>query len=352
MYRKLAVLLVIVILLGVTGALAQPVRNADSQFSINLHALGDGEQSNVSVDVVQLLGIDEDGSYLIYADGLFFKAAADGLSGLLRYVDTSGLRSIDEFEPLAKGARGEKVIELQKALIKLGYLFGVADGDYGNQSMNAVMAFQRDVGLEQTGEADAMLQMLAISMASDEFVIDSSMDPKARFAAIADKVQVNMEPIYDSGMNLEYDAFEGTGFISDGVGIEYDASGAADIDQAVFTLKYGFAVREQNSGASTVTPVLNVSCLCARRPVMQNLLLKVGDQRVTLPVGELKNTLAGVRSEESCSIALDDQTLNLLLSAGDGLQLRIEAKYQSFDIVVPEENLAGVAEFARIALAL
>lgn len=54
---------------------------------------------------------------------------------------------------IRKGAKGAKVKELQENLIKLGYDCGPdgADGDFGNNTYNAVVKFQREHGCEVDG---------------------------------------------------------------------------------------------------------------------------------------------------------------------------------------------------------
>lgn len=54
---------------------------------------------------------------------------------------------------LRRGDIGADVVELQQALINRGYSCGVygADGEYGPDTWSAVIAFQRDKGLEQDG---------------------------------------------------------------------------------------------------------------------------------------------------------------------------------------------------------
>ena len=65
---------------------------------------------------------------------------------------------------LKKGASGSEVCNLQENLIYLGYNLGAwgADGDYGADTVNAVIKFQRDHGLVADGEAGP-LTMNAIS---------------------------------------------------------------------------------------------------------------------------------------------------------------------------------------------
>ena len=54
---------------------------------------------------------------------------------------------------LRKGSSGDYVKECQEILLKLGYNLGSygADGKYGNKTVEAVKAFQRDRGLDADG---------------------------------------------------------------------------------------------------------------------------------------------------------------------------------------------------------
>ena len=63
---------------------------------------------------------------------------------------------------LKKGSKGEAVKKLQQRLLDLGYKlpkYG-ADGDYGNETVAAVKAFQKDWGLKQDGIAGPETQKL------------------------------------------------------------------------------------------------------------------------------------------------------------------------------------------------
>lgn len=50
-----------------------------------------------------------------------------------------------------RGDRNDTVKEIQTMLIRLGYLSGNADGDFGKKTESAIISFQHDNGLEQTG---------------------------------------------------------------------------------------------------------------------------------------------------------------------------------------------------------
>ena len=52
------------------------------------------------------------------------------------------------------GDTGNEVASIQRKLIRLGYLDGMADGMYGGQTAMAVRSFQKDEGLRVTGEVN------------------------------------------------------------------------------------------------------------------------------------------------------------------------------------------------------
>ena len=68
-------------------------------------------------------------------------------------TDSSVLTAI-----LKKGSKGAAVQSLQEKLIVLGYLTGIADGVYGNATVAAVKAFQKDQGIASDGIAGASTQ--------------------------------------------------------------------------------------------------------------------------------------------------------------------------------------------------
>ena len=66
-------------------------------------------------------------------------------------------------ETLFNGCRGEKVRELQQALIDLGYLSGKADGIFGNKTEVAVRKFQKKNKLSADGLAGKKTLQLVLS---------------------------------------------------------------------------------------------------------------------------------------------------------------------------------------------
>ncbi len=66
----------------------------------------------------------------------------------------SQLETDSGFVSMNVGSKGSRVRELQEMLAELGYHTGSCDGDYGNQTVNSVIAFQRDNGLTASGSVD------------------------------------------------------------------------------------------------------------------------------------------------------------------------------------------------------
>lgn len=67
---------------------------------------------------------------------------------------------------LSKGSKGTQVKQMQNRLRTLGYIAEAADGDYGNNTVRSVKAFQKVAGIEVTGVADPLtLTMLYSSSA-------------------------------------------------------------------------------------------------------------------------------------------------------------------------------------------
>lgn len=71
------------------------------------------------------------------------------------------------------GNRGEKVRQLQQDLCSLGYMEErFMTGTYGDITRNAVIAFQRDHGIDQTGNAGPLTQRALSSLIEEKFGMD------------------------------------------------------------------------------------------------------------------------------------------------------------------------------------
>ncbi|MBR6184804.1 MAG: peptidoglycan-binding protein [Clostridia bacterium] len=65
-----------------------------------------------------------------------------------------------EWKTLKKGSSGAEVKKAQQALRELGYYQGKLDGNFSKAFEEAVIAFQADFGLEQTGKLDEETYLL------------------------------------------------------------------------------------------------------------------------------------------------------------------------------------------------
>jgi len=74
-----------------------------------------------------------------------------------------------QYSNLLPGSSGQAVRNLQNRLIELGYLSGVADGDYGSQTTAAIKRFQAALGLETTGITTGLLQELLYAPTAPTF---------------------------------------------------------------------------------------------------------------------------------------------------------------------------------------
>lgn len=336
-------------LLG-SGAMAVPVQY-QSPLTVTGVSAVDGATVSFTTQSLQLLGVNAEGNYLIYANQGFYTVAAEDATELTERLEPAVLENLPAITgraPIAKGAKGEDVVRLQQALIDLGYLEGTADGDFGGGTQRALQAYQADLGLAETGAADEGLFLL-ITSAKEQAV--APQEPSAQFSDIADVLEIDMEPIYNSGLTLEYDDMTGRGFISNGETYEYDLSGAADIDTYRLSVRFGLLVREAEDGSTTVQPAAEVGCLCVRRPVLTEMIMKSGANRGTADITELETVLEGVNCRETGVVLLNDKMVEALAGAAEAgeLKLRLNGRYNTFDIAIAPESLASVAKIGAVA---
>ena len=310
----------------------------------------------ISVQDFHLLSQLDDDCFLIFADGYYAVSEAE-MRDILAQLDAASVEALPDYEdlePVRLKSRGAAVKALQSALVAEGYLTGGADGSFGKKSQEAVSAFQEAMGLEATGEADALLQLLILSAGQEGVSIMSEYDPMMRYAAIKDRTTANLATAAELGLELDFDDISGSGTLFNDAIAVIDASGAADIDSYEITVQFVLKARRDAQDAVTVKPVVEIGCLCVRRPIMQEITLKSGDLRCTLPISNLKNELVGVMSEETGTAALNDDAVKLLLNAAEAgeLKLRIDCKYSAFDGEVEPEQLEAVSDIGKAAAGL
>lgn len=99
---------------------------------------------------------------------------------------------------LKTGSSGEAVVAYQKRLKELGYYDGDCAGKFGKATATATMAYQKDKGLPQTGEADAAtLQALEADAAARALAAEMAAQAKAQ-AVAAQRIEDAKEAIASS----------------------------------------------------------------------------------------------------------------------------------------------------------
>ena len=83
------------------------------------------------------------------------------------------------YSTLVRGDSGDNVRKLQSRLKELGYLSGSADGSFGGQTESAVKAFQRALGLTQSGVASSSLQEKLFSSSAPAAPVTVTAAPTA-----------------------------------------------------------------------------------------------------------------------------------------------------------------------------
>lgn len=371
--RRIAIIITALALVAMAcPALAMPVNLGAQPMIIPTVSVADGSTVSMILNEFQLLGTNENGDYLIFANQGFYSVDPGSMGPLLAAlsVNPASLPSITSLQSLSRGSKGAGVQTLQSALQALGYLSGAVDGDFGPGTEGALVAFQAAIGAKQNGIASPMQQMLAMSMANmtapqgaaqpqqgdataQPVPVESAPDTsiQAQYAVIADRTDADLQPIYDAGLALEYDDIAGKGFISDGTVMRYDLSEGIDIGKYQLTVQFGLLVQDGKDGKVAIDPAARITCLCIQRPVLNELLLKSGTARSTCAISDLTSTLQGVYSLESGVAKLDDAAVEALLGASENgeLKLRINGRYKSFDIQVGGEYIASVSKLGMIA---
>lgn len=119
--------------------------NRCEYFIDGLHFTGYYERADVNDNTHYY---DADGNEVVFKPGkTFIQILKEGREIEFGSATTGG--------ELKNGSRGDEVLKLQQKLQEMGLLDGNADGVYGNKTAEAVSAAQAQLGLAQTGTADA-----------------------------------------------------------------------------------------------------------------------------------------------------------------------------------------------------
>ncbi|MBR3504478.1 MAG: peptidoglycan-binding protein [Clostridia bacterium] len=326
--------MIILMLIG-ANAYAMPIQVTNGSVSVTAFVFQNNKEKEMSLDSFHLLARNEDGSFLIYDGQILYSVSQEALNQAVVLPKKLAVGTLGSLETLARGVMGENAAALQEGLMALGYLEGSADGNFGSGTEKAVAAFQKAMGLNATGEADEITQLLIQSLNEETLYIEGVIDPAVMFAPILGRTTVDLQPVMDSGMILVYDDIAGEGFITDGTTVRIDASGDTDLDKYELSLQFGLLTRE-NGSEIELLPVMKISCLCVRRPMMDEVTVKAGDARVTAAFEKLTVGLDGVYTVEEGVIILTDEMVDALANASEGLKMRVTGTYHSFDLTFDE----------------
>ena len=141
---------------------------------------------------------------------------------------------------LHRGSKGIEVRQMQEKLLKLGYDLGAdgADGDFGRNTYNAVMKFQREHGLEDDGEAGPLtLKALDEAITKLNQGVIMTDDGEKKFCAIGDVVYSRASVYYSK---------------PDGGTQQYCHSGKALVIGLSKSSRYPYQLCKINGGGSNV----------------------------------------------------------------------------------------------------
>ena len=358
MKRRLGIVAIMALALVFTGVGGCAVTLTATDGAVTLAASTmEGEPFELATSEFNLIGRDGSG-YLISAEGKLLKVDAEALSPLMDAVGRSAfanLPSLDTYtEAIGRGEGGEKVQALQQKLYDAGYLTGSVDGIYGGQTARAVSALQEAGGLPVTGEADAATQMLLDSASIKPIAFSAAAVNGGRFDRITENTDVDLTGAVERNLTLEFDDISGEGVIANDNLVTYSVDAPADIDRCDFTFRFVIAVRQNNDGSYALEPALLVSSVSVRRPIVQKVTLKSGSQRFTFGVSDLDSVLSGLKSRETGRVLLDKDAAAMLAQAAKNgeLRLRVNCRYDTFDIDVPADQLQKIADVGYAAQGL
>jgi len=353
-YGMKRILVMVLVTMMLITACAETYRFEGAAPAFTAQHYTSGATLSVTAEKLVLLGYTDDGCVLAYADNTLFVIVEDELTRISSRFTNVSLPNLSEIADIGSGSSSSSIESLQRALTLLGYFNSSVDGSFGSRTRNAITTFQADRGLEETGVADAITQRLIYSLAGPEIAIVVGVEAVDQFGAIQGRTENSIEPLEGRGLSFEYDDISGTGFIGNGSAVTISSgSETADIDSYTFTLRFGFAVAEGKE-AVTVTPVIQITNTSVRRPILQNAMLKSGDSRVTIKATGVASSVSGSKSVETATIKLTEEADALLAACAENgeLKLRLNGKYDSYDVTVPAGQLERIAEIGELAVAM
>ncbi len=213
-------------------------------------------------------GLQEDGAAGYDTQVLLYS------SGALTSTGAYAGGTVDALTTLRKGMTGTAVTDLQNKLIKLGYLTGEADGNYGRATAAAVYNFQKANGLSRDGVAGAATLALLYSSSTTAVTPTPSATPAASTSLkqgdISDAVKSMQQRLIDLGY-LSGKADGKFGVQTYTALLAFQKANSLTIDGIAGTktldkLSSSTAISANGSAVATATPTINPNASAAYVP--------------------------------------------------------------------------------------
>ncbi len=288
----------------------------------------DGRYASATVDAIQ----EFQTRHGLTADGIAGRQTQDMLysgAALPKYVTVESAQQQEEYLLLKSGAFGLEVRKLQGRLAELGYYAGGMDGIYGETTVDAVKAFQRNNGLSGDGQAGAQTQAkLYSSSARYANHPVATADPGA-----ARTLSLGMSGNDVYALQLRLIELRYLSGVADGV------FGEETKNALIAFQKNNNLTADGNAGSSTLKKI-NGSCKAAGgttpQPAAVGATLREGDQGEAVYIlqarlfelGYYTGRIDGRFSEETTMAVTQFQMANGLTAdgiAGKGTQSKLES---------------------------
>lgn len=352
LFGILAVVLALSMMMSV--ACAQSVRFEGDQRTFTVVNVEDGTEFEVTADSFILLGATDDGMVEIYVNDTLAFVNQEELVKLAPEFGMIEIPVLSQIETLRGGSNREVVREFQQALFDLGYLTSEPDGLFGNQSRQAVSAFQELMGIPMTGEGDPVTRQLVHALTTGELSLADVVTDSERVADLVARCEVaDMSPLLSLPLTVEYDDITATSFIAVGDPFTVTKDDGSDLENYEFTVQFGFITTEEE-GVVTFKPRTRVVFTAVRQPLLQKIYLKSGELRNNRGVTSTVSTVSGSKSVETCLflyVAASADVLSQVAQAGE-LQVRLAGKYENYDFNLPAEMLPVIEGYGKVVAQL
>lgn len=329
---------------------AQSITVTGEPCPIRVETLREDVEGVSELTEFELYGLAAGDQYLIsYADEesgtkVYGYVKKEELEAELPELDYSALFDGSALETVGIGSEGEMAKAVQESLITLEYLYGSADGSYGNGTASAVREFQEKYGLESTGDVDTITRLVmedaVAAPEAVEVVYPQTVSTGKKFEKIIGEIsEEELENYAGSEWKLTYDAFERTGALDPSVEIgELDIESPA-VDRISLKASLQVILADQGEGLQTI-PAIVIESAGVYRPyvtgvaVMANGIVYKNDGAV------LSGSVDSATVTEFAYVPLTEEILSVL--GEGGISLRVNGKNKDYDLnyTADEEKVA------------